>query len=230
MHTIFLAAVRQPGGTRVGSGPEGFVGIRPATGDGTPVASKHEQNRAEKRERLVKAAVDAFIEAGYANTTVSDIVHRAGLTPSTFYNYYRDKDALRDEMLAVAAGRMVAALAEIRAKAKGVEEYLSMACRGLLVAIVEDQETSSLLQRNLPLMRLLVDDRALRPVYDAVVADVTAAAGRGELAEADATLAAAVLRAASVEIAVVAVSRGDVVIDAAVDFLTRVLATALKPR
>jgi AcrR family transcriptional regulator len=192
------------------------------------LASKHEQNRAEKRERLLKAAVEAFTEAGFENTTVSDVVHRAGMTPSTFYNYYRDKDALRDEMVGGAARRMTEALAEIRSKSPGAEEYFGLATRRFFEAIVLDPPTAMLLKRNLSMLRTLLDDKALRPVYAALRSDIEAAASRGQMTPIDADYAVAVLRAASLEVAVVLLSRPDPDVGAAVDFLSRVLGAAFR--
>jgi AcrR family transcriptional regulator len=42
-------------------------------------------------DRLVRAALDLFIEQGYDNTTVAQIAERAGLTKSTFFRHVRDK-------------------------------------------------------------------------------------------------------------------------------------------
>ncbi len=194
------------------------------------MASKHEQNRAEKRERLLKAAVEAFTEAGFENTTVSDVVHRAGMTPSTFYNYYRDKDALRDELVATAAGRMIRALAEIRGQSGGVEEYFRTLCSRLFESVVADHAISTLLRRNLPHLRSLLDDKALRPVYAAIRGDMESFASRGMMDPIDADYAGAVLRASTIEIAVVLLSRQDANVDAAVEFLTRVLGAAFRFR
>ena len=194
------------------------------------MASKHEQNRAEKRERLLNAAIVAFTEAGFDNTTVSDVVHRAGMTPSTFYNYYRDKDALRDELLANAAGRMLDALETIRDKASGPEEYFRMASRGFFGAMVADQQSAMLLRRNLPLLRSLLDDKALKAVYAELRRDMEAAAAKGQMDAVDGDYAGAVLRASAVEIAVVLLSRPDADLESAVEFLTRVLASAFKFR
>lgn len=194
------------------------------------MASKHEQNRAEKRERLLKAAVEAFTEAGFENTTVSDVVHRAGMTPSTFYNYYRDKDALRDELLSNAASRMLDGLARLRTRAAGPEEYLGMAARGLFEGMVVDPSTAMMLRRNLPMLRSLLDDKALKPVYAALRSDMEAATEGGAMNPIEADYAGAVLRAASVEIAVVLLSRPDPDVNGAVDFLTRVLGAAFRFR
>ncbi|MET7685107.1 TetR/AcrR family transcriptional regulator [Streptomyces sp. NPDC005423] len=43
------------------------------------------------RERLVRAALDLFIERGYDATTVSEIADRAGLTKTTFFRHFPDK-------------------------------------------------------------------------------------------------------------------------------------------
>lgn len=194
------------------------------------MASKHDQNRAEKRERLLRAAVEAFTETGFENTTVSDVVHRAGMTPSTFYNYYRDKDALRDELLEAAAERMLAALASIRGTASGMDQYFTMASRALFRAMVVDPETATLLRRNLSLLRSLLDHGALTPVYEALRVDMEEATSRGQMEPIDFEYAGAVLRSVSLEIAVVLLSRTDPDVDAAVDFLSRVLGAAFRFR
>lgn len=194
------------------------------------MVSKHDQNRAEKRERLLRAAIEAFTETGFENTTVSDVVHRAGMTPSTFYNYYRDKDALRSELLAISAERMLAALARIRNAVSGMDQYFTLASRALFEAMVVEPETATLLRRNLPLLRSLLDDQALRPVYEALRGDMAAAAERGQMDPIDLDYAGAVMRSVSLEIAVVLLSRPEPDVEGAVDFLARVLGAAFRFR
>ena len=43
------------------------------------------------RERLERAALEAFTEHGYDATTVAEIADRAGLTKSTFFRHFTDK-------------------------------------------------------------------------------------------------------------------------------------------
>lgn len=42
-------------------------------------------------QRLQYAAMELFLERGYANVTVTEIAERAGLTKRTFFNYFPDK-------------------------------------------------------------------------------------------------------------------------------------------
>lgn len=43
------------------------------------------------RERLERAALELFVEQGFAATTVPGITARAGLTTRTFFRHYADK-------------------------------------------------------------------------------------------------------------------------------------------
>jgi len=189
--------------------------------------TKHSQNRAEKRDRLVRAAVDAFTETGYDNTTVSDVVRRAGMTPSTFYNYYRDKDALRDELIEGAATQLLAGLASIRKRAESIQDFVRLACKGLFAAMVQDRTNSALLRRNLPMLRSLVDSKALQPVYAAIRNDIGRAAEQGLMQPIDADYATAMIRASVLEIGVALLLRPSPDVDEAVDFVTRSVTAAI---
>jgi AcrR family transcriptional regulator len=46
--------------------------------------------------RLVKAAIELFVERGYDRTTVQEIAARAGLTERTFFRYFTDKREVDD--------------------------------------------------------------------------------------------------------------------------------------
>ena len=50
----------------------------------------------DTRRRLVRSALDLFIEQGYDNTTVVQIAERAGLTKSTFFRHFSDKREVLD--------------------------------------------------------------------------------------------------------------------------------------
>ena len=52
---------------------------------------KVDDNKLSKRNALLKTAFDLFAEKGFAKTTISDIVEKAGLAKGTFYLYFKDK-------------------------------------------------------------------------------------------------------------------------------------------
>jgi AcrR family transcriptional regulator len=47
--------------------------------------------RPDARERLERAAIELFVEQGFAATTVPEITARAGLTTRTFFRHFADK-------------------------------------------------------------------------------------------------------------------------------------------
>ncbi len=56
--------------------------------------SVREKKKAETRQLLMGAGVQAFHEKGIHETRVSDIVARAGVAQGTFYNHFQSKEAL----------------------------------------------------------------------------------------------------------------------------------------
>lgn len=49
---------------------------------------------AEKRERILRAAVEEFAEGGYENTSIQQIAAKAGISVGAVYKYFEDKEAL----------------------------------------------------------------------------------------------------------------------------------------
>lgn len=67
---------------------------------------KVDDNKLSKRNALLKTAFDLFAEKGFAKTTISDIVEKAGLAKGTFYLYFKDKYDLRDKLIAYKGNRL----------------------------------------------------------------------------------------------------------------------------
>ncbi|MGH3679508.1 MAG: TetR/AcrR family transcriptional regulator [Natronosporangium sp.] len=57
----------------------------------TVVAPLRERRRSETRREIHRAAVDLALERGLAQVTVDDIADAAGVSPRTFFNYFRTK-------------------------------------------------------------------------------------------------------------------------------------------
>ncbi len=56
--------------------------------------SKREANKAQKKETFLKAAEELFVEKGFENTSIEEVVRRAGLTKRTLYQYFQSKEDL----------------------------------------------------------------------------------------------------------------------------------------
>lgn len=65
----------------------------------TGTLSKREQNRSDKRTRLLTAALTVFSRNGYTATTMDSIAAEAGLTKPTLYQYFNGKDELFHAMM-----------------------------------------------------------------------------------------------------------------------------------
>lgn len=57
-----------------------------------------EQRRAERREKLLEAALDEFTSKGYHKTKISDLCARAGVSTRNFYEKFASKEALLLEL------------------------------------------------------------------------------------------------------------------------------------
>ena len=79
-----------------------------------------EQNRAA----IQKAAWEVFCTIGMDAANIRDIVNRSGLSPGTFYNYYRTKEAIFEALSQELLNRLRAETRASRAKATNLEELL----------------------------------------------------------------------------------------------------------
>src|ERR1700758_83521 len=77
----------------------------PATAPASrPRAPKRKvRGRAEKsaarREAIIASALDEFSARGFAATRIDDVARRAGVAKGTIYLYFRDKEALFQELI-----------------------------------------------------------------------------------------------------------------------------------
>ena len=60
---------------------------------------KVDDNKRQKRERLLNKAYELFTTKGFTNTSISDIVENADVAKGTFYLYFKDKNDLKDKLV-----------------------------------------------------------------------------------------------------------------------------------
>ena len=99
--------------------------------DGGERSGRREQNKAENRTALLKAARTVFAEMGYGAASVRDIVRRTDLASGTFYNYFKDKDEIFEAVVRELTVELLRRHREGRAKARTAEEFFRAPCLGL---------------------------------------------------------------------------------------------------
>src|SRR6185436_17814871 len=69
--------------------------------------------RDEKREAVLRTAVQLFLEQGYHRTTLNDVADRLNITKPALYNYFRGKDEILFECWAIGNERVDDCITEI---------------------------------------------------------------------------------------------------------------------
>lgn len=143
---------------------------------------------ASSRETLADAASELFLEQGYEATTVAHITKRAGVSRSSFFNYFDGKDATIwfavDETIAsvadqVAGGAGAEAAVEQLARALGASppHTLALAITNEEVMGVAAELTTGRALRQAALARLLAGDAGRRePARAPLQCEITGAA------------------------------------------------------
>ena len=103
-----------------------------------------------QRDRMIEAMISAVAEKGFSETTVADIISRAGVSRATFYEQFADKEDCFIAAYADVMGRMLAFVAEgfaaegdrdwvdsVRGGARSLLTYLAQNPVAVRVGIVE---------------------------------------------------------------------------------------------
>ena len=117
--------------------------------------------KASSRETLAEAACELFLERGYDATSVADITQRAGVSRSSFFNYFASKSDVLWSGVDERIGQAIASLERLDRAATGDE------VRDILLRVVHDfaPDPLALALRNARAMGLedeLVRDTGLR--------------------------------------------------------------------
>ena len=192
----------------------------PAAGDRP---GRREQNKAENRAALLKAARSVFAEMGYGAAGVRDIVRRTDLASGTFYNYFKDKREIFGAVIGEISTELLARHRRGRAKANSAEEFFRSHCAVYMNFVADDPEMLAFGRKNVAAIRNLFDTPDLRLLADALNEDIRSAMARGILPKVDVGYLIAILTGVVFETAVVMVSRDPVDPEGAAEFATRLL-------
>ena len=186
-------------------------------------SGRREQNKAENRAALLKAARTVFAEMGYGAAGVRDIVRRTDLASGTFYNYFKDKDEIFEAVVAELGLELLKRHRMGRARARTAEEFFRGHCSVYFRFAAEDPEILAFGRNNVTSIRMLMDKPDLQALSRQLHDDVAAAMERGVLPKVDIGYLVAALGGIVFEVSVSMVGRNPPDIDGATEFATRLM-------
>jgi len=111
-------------------------------------SKRREATSEQRRQRIKQAAWSVFAQQGLDAATISGIVAASGASTGSFYNDYRTKQAVFDELLADLLAQVRAVTAQARARADDLETMLQLSYRDLLVLILGIEAALPFIARN----------------------------------------------------------------------------------
>jgi AcrR family transcriptional regulator len=186
-------------------------------------SGRREQNKAENRAALLKAARTVFAEMGYGAAGVRDIVRRTALASGTFYNYFKDKDEIFEAVVAEMSLELLKRHRAGRARARTAEEFFRAHFSTYLRFATEDPEILAFGRNNVTPIRMLMEKPDVQVLTRQLHDDVAAAMERGALPKVDIGYLVAALSGIVFEISVTMVGRNPPDIDGATEFATHLM-------
>ena len=89
------------------------------------IVGRRERKKQLSRQAILKAAQQLFIDRGYKETSVADIMNGADLGTGTFYNYFQSKEEVLMALLGDSVEMVEAAVRESRERGDKAVETLA---------------------------------------------------------------------------------------------------------
>lgn len=112
---------------------------------------KIEIKKENKKKDLLNAAFDLFMSKGFHNTSIADIVGKAGIAKGTFYLYFKDKTDIRNRLIASKATQLFqsACLELEQTSITELDEQFIFLTDNILCALKEDRSLLFFLSKHL---------------------------------------------------------------------------------
>lgn len=104
------------------------------------------QNK-ERRQKLLDCSVELFIEKGYFNTAIRDIITLSGMGTGTFYNYFNDKEDVLKVLLEGFADRIIAGISDYYAAEKDLYKRFIETKRVTMQVFAQNEKLSEIYSR-----------------------------------------------------------------------------------
>jgi AcrR family transcriptional regulator len=86
----------------------------------------------QRREQMLRAALDVIVERGYADTRIADVAERTGTSPALVIYYFKTRDQLLTEAIGYSEDSWYAEgvrrMADISTAAERLTEVIAMTC------------------------------------------------------------------------------------------------------
>ena len=186
-------------------------------------SGRREQNKAENRTALLKAARGVFAEMGYGAASVRDIVRRTDLASGTFYNYFKDKDEIFEAVVGELTSVLLQRHREGRGRATTAEAFVREHYAAYFNFLAEDVELLALARSSFTSVRTLLDKPDVRALAKALNDDIRTAIAQGILPNVDVSYLGASMSGIAFEVSMVMVARDPVDPAAAAEFATHLM-------
>lgn len=108
-------------------------------------------NKQRKKEALLNTAFDLFTSKGINDTSISDIVNKAGVAKGTFYLYFRDKYDIRNLLISHKSSQlfMSAHTDMLKADIDKMEDKIVFVMNHIIDDLVTDKKMLNFISKNL---------------------------------------------------------------------------------
>lgn len=103
---------------------------------------------ADRRQAILDAALDAFADSGFHETSLDDVARRAGISKALIYEHFDSKQGLFDALLETYVGELMERVMTSVATANDAEERLQAGLDGFLSFVEERRGAWRLLIRH----------------------------------------------------------------------------------
>lgn len=107
---------------------------------------KLRQNK-ERRQRLLECAIDLFVEKGYFNTSVREIIVKSGFGTGTFYNYFIDKEDILKALLEEFADQIISGVSTYYSREKDLYKRFVETKRVTMEIFAQNEKLSEIYSR-----------------------------------------------------------------------------------
>ncbi len=108
-------------------------------------------NKQRKKDALLNTAFDLFTSKGINDTSISDIVNKAGVAKGTFYLYFRDKYDIRNLLISHKSSQlfMSAHTDMLKANIDKMEDKIVFVINHIIDDLVKDKKMLNFISKNL---------------------------------------------------------------------------------